>query len=232
MRLHYFQHASFESPGTILEWAAANQCIVTHTPFFDASYTVPDLNNIDALIIMGGPMNVDEEEKYPWLQAEKLLIQEAIAKGKKVLGICLGAQLIISALGGKVFANDVKEIGFFPVSIIKHASNTLFSAYMDSSVLFHWHGDSFDLLPSMQLLASTAACTNQAFAMNHNVLGIQFHPEVNEAVIDNMIAHEGNELTENGSFIQPPEEIRSHYPMLVDIKAPFFQLLSTFFYGV
>lgn len=232
MRLHYFQHVSFETPGTILEWAADNHCHVTHTHFFEDKYILPDLNDMDALIIMGGSMNVDEHEKYPWLQAEKTLIQQAMDRGKKIVGICLGSQLILSALGGKVFANDEKEIGFFPVNIFKETSKKLFSDYNDSSVFFHWHGDSFDLLPGMELLASTSVCTNQAYTMGNNILGIQFHPEINELLIENMISHEGNELNENGRFIQSLEEIRSHYFMLDNYKKSFFGLLKKFFYGV
>lgn len=231
MRLHYLQHVPFENPGTLLHWATQHESIVTATYLFEQNHAFPDLNDFDALIIMGGPMNVDEEDHYHWLAGEKLFIRDTIASGKKVLGICLGSQLIVSALGGRVYPNMKKEIGFFPILFTSEAkSNYFFSHYDLHTTLFHWHGDTFDLLPGMQLIASSEVCKNQAYILGENVLALQFHPEASEELIENMISHEGHELNESGSYIQSAGAIRSHYPVLHQNRQDFFLLLSKFFY--
>ena len=116
MNIHCFQHIAFETPGTILDWAKQNNHAVTYTYFFAEGYLIPSLNNIDLLIIMGGFMNVEEEEKFPFLIEEKQFIKRAIEAGKKVIGICLGSQLIAAALGSNVYQSKEKEIGFFPIT--------------------------------------------------------------------------------------------------------------------
>jgi GMP synthase-like glutamine amidotransferase len=104
MKIHCFQHVAFENPGTILEWANNKQHSLSYTNYFEDNFSLPSIGDIDALIIMGGSMNVDQYDKFPWLKAEKEFIKRAIDAGKKVIGICLGSQLIASALGAKVYA--------------------------------------------------------------------------------------------------------------------------------
>ena len=99
MRIHYLQHVSFENPGSILEWAKANNGMVTSTQLYNDE-ALPDVKEFDWLVVMGGPMNIYEEEQYPWLKAEKALIKAAIEANKVVLGMCLGSQLIADIIGG------------------------------------------------------------------------------------------------------------------------------------
>src|SRR3982751_2633716 len=101
MHLHCFQHAPFETPGTILEWIDQHKHTISYTNFFTKEYTLPKSDEYYCLLIMGGHMNVDEEEKFPWLKEEKLQIKKSINTGKKVIGICLGSQLIAAALSKK-----------------------------------------------------------------------------------------------------------------------------------
>jgi GMP synthase-like glutamine amidotransferase len=115
MRIHCLQHVAFETPGTIVEWASLNNCPITYTYFFEETFSFPSLTDFDVLLIMGGYMNVDEEEKFPWLKQEKYFIKDSIDAGKKIIGICLGSQLIASALRCAVYKGKEKEIGFFPV---------------------------------------------------------------------------------------------------------------------
>ena len=114
MRAHYFQHVPYEGLGCITGWLESRAARVTGTRFFE-SPRLPDPAQVDFLIIMGGPMSVNDEATLPWLRAEKRFIAETIAAGKTVLGICLGAQLIASALGARVYRNPEPEIGWFPI---------------------------------------------------------------------------------------------------------------------
>ncbi len=230
MHIHCFLHVSFETPGTILEWASLKGHTITYTLFQEDSFSLPAHSAIDALLIMGGPMNVDETDTYPWLIPEKKFIREAIELGKKVMGICLGAQLIAAALGQKVYKGKEKEIGFFPINFTAQALQHPFcSHYSREYTLFHWHGDTFDLPDNAILLASTQACVNQAFLIGNHVLGLQFHPEMNEATIEQMLLHDGGELDEKGNFIQSKELIRSQFPLLQNNRKDLFQLLEAFF---
>ena len=114
MKVHYFQHVPFEGLGSIEQWLISKAAQISVTKFYENT-NLPEIHEIDWLIIMGGPMSVNNEHTYPWLQAEKKFIAESIANGKIVLGVCLGAQLIASALGAKVYQNQNRDIGWFPV---------------------------------------------------------------------------------------------------------------------
>ncbi len=230
MHIHCFQHVPFENPGTILEWIKENGHTISYTYFFDKEYTLPQLNEYDCLLIMGGNMNVDEEEKFPWLKKEKQIIKQTIDAGKKVIGICLGSQLIAAAMGKKVYKGEEKEIGFFPISFNDAAFQLfLFNHFPKEYTVFHWHGDTFDLPDKSVLLASTPVCTNQAFIIDNNVLGLQFHFEMNETVIENMILHDGDEIREKGNYIQSVDEIKRNYHYLQQNKKDIFLLLNKFF---
>jgi GMP synthase-like glutamine amidotransferase len=123
-------------------------------------------------------MSVNEEVLYPWLKAEKRLILQAVESGKTVLGICLGAQLIASAAGARVFPNRCKEIGWFPVRPAGSRSDSHFPGlFAGSHEVFHWHGDTFDLPRGSVRLLESDACENQAFSLGSRVLGLQFHLE-------------------------------------------------------
>jgi GMP synthase-like glutamine amidotransferase len=230
MHIHCLQHVAFENPGSIVEWAKKNAHTISYTYFFEKNFTLPNVNDIDALLVMGGYMNVDEETKYPWLAAEKQFIQKAIAANKKVMGICLGAQLIAAALGYKVYYATEKEIGFYPISFTAVAlHHSLFNHFTNSYNVFHWHGDTFDLPTNAQLIASTATCRHQAFLIGNNVLALQFHFEINEKIIEDMLLHDGHELEEQGDFIQTEKTIRQQYHYLQQNKKDMFLLLDKFF---
>lgn len=138
MRAHYFQHVPFEGLGSIESWLKKSGFKITSTRFYESA-KLPDLKTIDLLVVMGGPMSVNDEDRFPWLVAEKQFIWDAIAKSKPVLGICLGAQLIASALGAGVYPNKVKEIGWFPIHGIESNGQSVF-AFPESISVFHWHG--------------------------------------------------------------------------------------------
>jgi len=212
MNIHYLQHVPFERLGTIESWAENYKHLVSRTQLFNENFEFPDVSEIDFLIIMGGPMTSYEEEKFPWLQKEKAFIKEAILKNKKVLGICLGAQLIADALGAKVFPGEHKEIGWFPVykSSEEPERSKLLDVFPQKFSAFHWHGDVFNIPMGAVHLAGTSACENQAFVYNEKVLALQFHLETTPQSAEELIRHCGDEITD-AQFIQKPDEILSNY---------------------
>ncbi|MGH8608465.1 MAG: type 1 glutamine amidotransferase [Gammaproteobacteria bacterium] len=176
MRAHYLQHVPFEGLGSIDPWLRSSGAEVTGTKFFE-NPTLPNVNDIDLLVIMGGPMSVNDEAGLPWLVTEKQLIRAAIEKERAVVGICLGAQLIASAMGAPVYPNKEKEIGWFPVSrVLANDPWELFS-FPAELLVFHWHGETFDLPRGATRLAHSITCGNQAFQLNRRVIGLQFHLE-------------------------------------------------------
>ena len=146
-----------------------------------------DLDRPRAVAVMGGPMSVNDEAEFAWLAAEKRFIAEVVALGRPVLGICLGAQLIASAHGARVFRNTEKEIGWFDV----HACTGTEDAFdfPPTTTVLHWHGETFELPPGARLLATSTACRHQAFQLGERTIGLQFHLEMTaeslRAIIDN-----------------------------------------------
>lgn len=203
MRLHYLQHVPFEGLGSINNWARMRQARTAATRLF-LGESLPDPDDFDLLIVMGGPMNIYEEEAYPWLAAEKKCIRRAIDRGRHVLGICLGAQLIADALGARVFPNEHREIGWFPIQPSEEAPAELRGLLADGLEVMHWHGDTFDLPTAARRLASSRGCRNQGFVADATVLALQFHLETTRQGLEDLIAHCGDEIT-GGPFIQQPE---------------------------
>ena len=170
MRAHYLQHIPFEGLGSIAPWLEASGYEITGTKLFESA-KYPNLKEIDLLMILGGPMSVNDKDKFSWLASEKQFIHESINSGKPVLGICLGAQLIASALGARVYRNSVKEIGWFPIYGISSNNNSIFS-FPPSVKVFHWHGETFDLPSGATRLAKSDVCENQAFQFGNSIIGV------------------------------------------------------------
>jgi GMP synthase-like glutamine amidotransferase len=209
MRAHYFQHVPFEGLGSIEPWLEAAGYEITNTRFFESA-ELPDIKIMDLLIVMGGPMSVNDEDKFPWLVPEKKFICEAIHSGKLVLGICLGAQLIASAAGASVYQNHTKEIGWFPIYGIPSDDSSIFR-FPPSLKVFHWHGETFDLPSGATLLAKSDGCENQAFQIGKSVIGLQYHLETTPEAAQEMVSHCRDELVE-AKYIQTEEEILSANP--------------------
>jgi GMP synthase-like glutamine amidotransferase len=225
LRIHYFQHVSFEGLGSIEEWISSNGHSLTSTRFFE-NKELPEIDDIDWLIAMGGPMSIHDEEQYPWLRDEKQFIRQAVISGKIVLGICLGSQLVSSALGAKVYRNKEKEIGWFDLEFTPFAiSGTLFSEMGNRLKVFHWHGDTFDLPENAVRLASSAGCKNQAYIYNDRVLALQFHMETTESSLQQMIEHGREELMQ-GKYIQTEEEITGKPLFIESNRKALFLLLN------
>ncbi len=206
MRAHWLQHVPFECLGSIEGWLHKAGYEITTTRFCDSD-DLPAAEDIDLLVIMGGPMSVHDEHEYPWLAAEKQCIGSVIGAGKPALGICPGAQLIAESLGGRVFPNAVKEIGWFPIEGVKPSSNSVFH-FPGEIRAFHRHGETFSLPRGAVQTARSAGCENQAFQIGKKVIGLQFHlettPESARAIVENC----REELGE-GEFVQSEADILS-----------------------
>jgi GMP synthase-like glutamine amidotransferase len=187
MRAHYLQHVPFEGLGSIESWLRAAGYEMRNTRFFE-SVSLPEVNEVDLLVVMGGPMSVNDEGEFPWLALEKQFIRDAIQSGKAVLGVCLGAQLIASAMGARVYRNHVKEIGWFPVHGVPSIGPSTFH-FPPSVEVFHWHGETFDLPSGATHLARSEGCENQAFQLGRSVIGLQFHLETTPESAREIVAH-------------------------------------------
>jgi GMP synthase (glutamine-hydrolysing) len=206
MRLHYLQHVPFEDPANIAVWAEKRGHSVSGTALHDGQQ-MPATSQFDWLVILGGPMNVYEEQEYPWLAAEKRLIAEAIAQKMIVIGICLGAQLIADVLGARVYRNSQPEIGWFPVSLTEKANaSPVFKGLPCRFNAFHWHGDTFDIPAGAIGLARSDACVNQAFMYGQRVIGLQFHLESTMSSIRRLIENSQDEGGA-GKYVQTPREM-------------------------
>jgi GMP synthase-like glutamine amidotransferase len=206
MNIHYFQHVPFEGLGSVSGWSRRPGNRVTATRFYE-DQKLPFVDICDMLIVMGGPMGVYDEEKFPWMAKEKEFISKALDKGKKVVGICLGAQLLASVLGAEVYKNQYKEIGWFPVEKTDAGrKHPLLKDFSENQTVFHWHGDTFDLPSGAENLLRTPACENQLFIYKNQAIGIQFHMEMREEDIKTIADKCGDELV-SGPYIQTPEKI-------------------------
>lgn len=226
LRIRLFQHVPFEGPGTIAQWASLRGHHLGKTCFF-AGEPLPDVGDQDWLVVMGGPMGVYEEDRFEWLAAEKQFISRAIGAGKTVLGICLGAQLIASALGARVYPQTEKEIGWFPLSLTAAGGSDPFLSVLEGDpVVFHWHGDTFDLPEGAVSLARTEVCRQQAFRYGERVLGLQFHLEMEEKALEGMLLHGVDELAGTSRYVQSPAEIRDGHIYLKDNRESLFRVLD------
>lgn len=190
---------------------------------YDVRYCDIGLNELNAagfvaadlVIVLGGPIGVYEEDKYPFLSQEIGLIRARLAAKRPTLGICLGAQLMARALGARVYPGPAKEIGFSPLTLTDAGRASCLSVFEGKPVL-HWHGDTFDLPVGATLLASTQICTQQAFSLDRNAIGFQFHPEAGAAGFERWLIGHTCELAAAGKSIPA---LRADYERLAPLLA-------------
>lgn len=206
MRIHCLQHVPFEGPAAIADWAASRGHSLSISRLY-AGEALPAPDAFDWLLIMGGPMNIYQEQRYPWLREEKACIDQALTADKTLLGICLGAQLLADRLGSRVYAGDEREIGWWPLALTEAGrQSNLFDALATPLQAYHWHGDTFDLPAGAVCLASSSACVQQAFLYDQRVLGLQFHFEVTAESMRRLIDHCGDEIVPGG-YVQSAEQM-------------------------
>lgn len=205
MHVHILQHVPFEGIGSMAGWFQARGCTLHYTRFFESDARLPEPESCDLIVAMGGPMSVNDEAELPWLIEEKAFLRQAIETGVSVLGICLGAQLIASALGARVQPNAVAEIGWFPVWRAESVDEGCF-VFPDRIELLHWHGETFALPEGASLLASSEACRHQAFQVGRRVIGLQCHPEMTPRIVADLLDEYASEVRP-GRWVQTPEQL-------------------------
>ena len=206
MRAHYLQHVPFEGLGAIETWLLNADFQITHTALYDAPI-LPSLDGIDFLIVMGGPMSVNNESEYPWLVDEKRFIGAAIRRGIPVLGICLGAQLMAATLGARVYPNSLKEIGWWPIRSVPAVEQDAF-VFPDTIEALHWHGETFDIPSGAVWLAESEGFRHQAFQYGASAIGLQFHLETTPESLRSLVENCRHELVDT-PFVQSEEQMLS-----------------------
>ncbi len=223
MRVHYIQHVPFEDLGCIEPYLIKRGHKLGRTQMY-LGEPLPIIEDIDWLIVLGGPMGVDDEFQYPWIHQEKIFIREVIDAGKLVFGICLGAQLVANVLGANVFKNAHREIGWFPIECSLKIYETILGNVLPQKMdVFHWHGDMFEIPDRATHLASTQVCPNQGFILDNHIIGFQFHLESTMNSVRALIDNGRNEL-DGSQFVQTELE------MLIDKSK--FDRINSIMYSV
>ncbi len=191
------RHVAFEDLGLLAPLLAERGVSVRYREAGVDAIDAAELVTPDLVVVLGGPISVYEEDRYPFLNAELDAIGARLEAGKPTLGICLGAQLMAKALGASVAPGPEKEIGWAPLALTE-AGRAFGLGAFDVTPVLHWHGDNFELPANAVRLAGTAACPNQAFSIGHKVLGLQFHIEVDPTRIEQWLIGHTIELAKAG----------------------------------
>jgi GMP synthase-like glutamine amidotransferase len=211
-----FQHIGCETPGIFLELLREQSLPVETVKLFEGERPPEDLSRFSGLLVMGGPMSVNDEADYPWLKAEDRILKEALTLDVPTLGICLGSQLIAKAAGGTVRQGPRKEIGWYPVRLTAAARHDrLFRESPETIEVFQWHGEYFDTPPGAVNLASSDLYSCQAFSIGQNVYGLLFHLEVTGAMVKEWVGTFKEELDGVKEYIRP-EAIFERLPQRID----------------
>jgi len=178
------KHIDIEGPGTLGSFLDQQKISYRIIDLGEGQSLPKDLSSIDAVVVLGGPMNVDEEDKYPFLESENEFIQQVLRSNIPYLGICLGSQLLAKAAGAKVVKSPVKEIGWYQVQLTDEGrKDLLFQGFRQDEPVYHWHGDMFEIPAQGELLATAEGCPHQALKVGRNAYGLQFHVEVTDQSI-------------------------------------------------
>jgi len=211
-----FQHIGCETPGIFLDLLREQKRPVETVRLYEGEQPPDDLSRFSGLLVMGGPMSVNDEADYPWLKAEDRILKEALALDVPTLGVCLGSQLIAKAAGGAVRQGPRKEIGWYPVRLTAAARHDrLFRESPETIEVFQWHGEYFDTPPGAVNLASSDLYSCQAFSIGQNVYGLLFHLEVTGQMVKEWVGTFKDELDRVKGYTQP-EAILERLPQRID----------------
>lgn len=207
MRTHWLQHVEYEGLGALEPRLLARGAHLSRTRLF-AGEPLPAVDDIDFLVVLGGPMSVNDEAQLPWLADEKALLRAAITRGIPVLGICLGAQLMASALGAMVGPSPEREVGWWPVEAVPPPPAPPFPVFPFPARVeaLHWHGEAFALPSGAVHLARSAGCPHQAMQAGPRAIGLQFHPEADPEWARAVHAHSPGSFAP-GPYVMRPTDL-------------------------
>ncbi|MCR4328489.1 MAG: gamma-glutamyl-gamma-aminobutyrate hydrolase family protein [Patescibacteria group bacterium] len=215
MKIHIIMHESFESPAATEIWAKKKGLDITYTRQYLGG-TFPEKCNFDFLVVMGGPQSpATTLEECPHYDAKKEIefIKKAINQNKILLGVCLGAQLIGEALGGKFGHSPNREIGVFPITLTEDGKqDPIIGKFPEKFLVGHWHGDMPGLTPESKILATSEGCPRQIIRYAPKIYGFQCHFEFTPEAIEGMIENNTHELEGHKGlpYIETAEQLRSH----------------------
>ncbi len=228
IRFLVLQHLDIEPPlliGDTLEQLGG--CLSVARP--DQGEALPAVSDVDGVIIMGGPQSANDNSDY--IQAELVWLKDAIATGMPMLGVCLGAQLMAKAAGAEIVAAPVRELGWFPVYRTAYSDeDPLFGSMPDGMRVFQWHGETFTRIDAMQLVATHPDVPAQAFRLGCGQYGLQFHVEINAAIIDQWIASGESEREHLG--IDGIRQLHSDTPLHLEAMQQFCRQMVQHWLGV
>ena len=205
MHVHYLKHVPFEGLGSIENLLIAKGCQLSRTCMYQ-DQSLPSIHDIDALIVMGGPMGIHDEDKFPWLTLEKEFVESVLQREVPILGVCLGAQIIADVLGAAVSKNVHEEIGWYQVKRTKGLQDERVNGLPTSFDALHWHGDTFEIPSGASNFITSQGCANQAYVYRNNVLGLQFHLEMLPSDVE-AIYQECGKPDKSGPYIQSLNEM-------------------------
>jgi GMP synthase-like glutamine amidotransferase len=205
-KVHSLEHVHFEDTAGLSTLLSSKGYKLNRSRLYDGD-SLPEINSFELLLVMGGPMSVHDEDKFDWLKPEKKFIEKCISSGKKIIGICLGAQLLADVLGAKVFKNRYREIGWHNVRQAGDSKKSrIFHGFPEEFTAFQWHGETFDIPSGCIKTSESEACENQSFIYDERIAALQFHLESTEISINNLIKYCGDEII-SSPYIQNPEFI-------------------------
>ncbi len=222
-RAHVIRHLAFEDLGSFADVLVRRNIELVYYEAAQDDLTEIDPGSDDLLIILGGPISVNQTNVYPFLETELALLRKRLPLDRPTLGICLGAQLIAKALGSVVYAGAEKEIGWSELSLSATGQASVLQHFAPPAQVLHWHGETFDLPAGARQLAATPGYVNQAFAYGERVLALQFHAECTERGLENWYLGHVNEIEQSGlSVVDLRQQAAAHAPLAATQGARFF----------
>ena len=214
LKVHYFQHIAGEGFGSCYQFLKQHNAKITATEFFalpvDRSLEIealPQVEDVDLLIIMGGAMSVNDEVNFPWLKIEKRWLRRYLSMGKPAIGSCLGGQLIANALGAAVSRSEKQELGWTGVRKVNYVPAECFELPAEFNVM-QWHSETFEIPKGAIHLAENDVCRNQMYQIGKNVLGFQFHPEITPEALNLFLENEEELDHFPGQHMQTQQQLK------------------------